>query len=224
MFLNLIHLSDARHVVSSIPFQLCVISAAAVFILPTSIRFPGYRHALAFIAERMSLGVGICFCALLAGARPRRFERWATIAIAVLFFAFLYRDEHAVNSFEDQMQDAVAGLPPGQRVVSAIIDPDLRINVLTHIIDRACIGHCYSYANYEPSTAQFRIRVDAPNPYVASTYEDSWLMQMGMYVVKEGDLPLYQVDLDDSGEMKVKSLREGVPTGRTTWNVLPSLL
>ncbi len=224
MLLNLIHLSDARQVLFSLPFQLCAICGAAVFLLPTSIRFPGYRNALAFIAERMSLAVGICFCALLAGARPRRFERGATMAIAILFFAFLYRDERALNSFEDQMKDAVAGLPPGQRVVSAIIDPDLRINVLAHIVDRACIGHCYSYANYEPSTAQFRIRVDAPKPYVASSYEDSWLMQNGMYVVKESDLPLYQVDLEDSGEMKVKSLRAGVPSGRTTWNVLPSLL
>ena len=30
-----------------------------------------------------------------------------------------------------------------------------------HVIDRACIGHCFSYANYEPATAQFRVRVRA---------------------------------------------------------------
>ena len=71
LFLNLIHLSDARQVVSSMPFQFCLLSAAAVFILPTSILFPGFHHALVYIAERMSLAVGICFCALLAAARPR---------------------------------------------------------------------------------------------------------------------------------------------------------
>ena len=224
MFLHLIHLSDARRVLSSIPFQLCVISAAAVFILPTSILIPGYRHTLAFIAERMSLGVGICFCALLAGARPRRFERGAIIAIALIFFAFLYRDERALNSFEDRMQDTVAKLPPGQRVISAIDDPDLRIDALVHVIDRACIGRCYSYANYEPSTAQFRVRTEAPNPYIAYTYEDSWLMQVGLYVVKDRDLPLYQVDLDANGQMTVKSLRAGERSGRTTWNVLAAML
>jgi hypothetical protein len=224
MFLNLIHLSDARQVIGSMPFQLCVISAAAVFILPTSILFPGFHHALVYIAERMSLGVGICFCALLAGARPRRFERVAMMAIAILFFGFLYRDERALNFFEDRMEDTVAKLPAGQRVISAIDDPGLRVNALTHTIDRACIGRCYSYANYEPSTAQFRIRAERENPYVASSYQDSWLMQMGMYVVKDRDLPLYQVDLDASGQMVAKSLRAGEACGSTKWSVLGNLL
>jgi hypothetical protein len=224
MFLHLIQLNDARKVFLSMPFQLCAISAAAVFILPTSILIPGYRHTLAFIAERMSLGVGICFCALLAGVRPRRFERGAMIAITVIFFAFLYRDERALNSFEDRMQDTVAKLPPGQRVISAIDDPGLRANALVHVIDRACVGRCYSYANYEPSTAQFRIRATAVNPYIAYTYVDSWLMQQGMYVVKDRDLPLYQVDLDANGQMTVKSLRAGERSGRTMWNVLAAML
>jgi hypothetical protein len=223
LFLNLIHLSDTRQVVSGMPFQLCVISAAAVFILPTMVLIPGFHHALVYIAERMSLGVGICFCALLAGARPRRFERGAMVALAVLFFAFLFRDERILNSFEDRMQDTVATLPPGQRVISALAAPNLRLDPLAHMIDRACIGRCYSYANYEPSTAQFRIRAEVENPYVASSYQDSWMMQVGMYVVKDRDLPLYQVDLDSSGRMVVKSLRAGAACGSTTWNVLGSL-
>jgi len=224
LFLNVVRSSDARRVVGGMPFQFCLISAAAVFILPTSILIPGYRHALVYIAERMSLGVGICFSALLAGARPRRFERGAILAIAALFFAFLYRDEHALNAFEDRMQDAVATLPAGQRVISAIDDPGLRVNALAHTIDRVCIGHCYSYANYEPSTAQFRVRADGENPYVASSYRDSWLMQVGMYVVKDRDLPLYQVDLDASGQMAAKSLRAGEACGSTKWSVLGNWL
>lgn len=214
---------SARQVASGMAFQLCAISAAGVLILPGTVLIPGYRHALAFIAERMSLGVGICICALLAAARPARFERYAMVAVAVVFFAFLYLDEHALNSFEDRMQDAIAGLPPGQRVISAIDDPSLRVNALTHIVDRVCIGRCYSYANYEPSTAQFRIRTTAENPFVASTYQDSWLLQVGAYVVKERDLPLYQVDLDAGGRMALKSLRAGVPCGSTSWKVLPDL-
>jgi hypothetical protein len=224
LFLNLIRHSDARQLFAGMPFQLCVISAAAVFILPTAILFPGFHHGLVYIADRMSLAVGICLCALLARARPRPFERGAMVAIAVVFFAFLYRDERAVNAFEDRMQDTVASLPPGQRVVSAIVDPVLRIDPLTHVIDRVCIRHCYSYANYEPSTAQFRVRAELENPYVAHTYQDSWLMQVGAYVVKSSDLPLYQVDLDAGGRMVLKSLRAGVPCGSTTWNVLGDLL
>jgi len=95
-------------VASSIPFQFCVISAAAVFILPATALLPGFQHALVFSAERMSLGVGICVCAMLGAAPPRNFERYALVALAVVFFGFLYQDERALNSFEDRMSDKVA--------------------------------------------------------------------------------------------------------------------
>ena len=34
----------------------------------------------------------------------------------------------------------------GQRVVTGIADAGLRVNAFTHMIDRACLGVCYSYA------------------------------------------------------------------------------
>jgi hypothetical protein len=105
-------------------------------------------------------------------------------------------------------------------VISAIDAPDMRVNALAHVIDRVCVGHCYSYANYEPSTWQFRIRAEKENAYVASSYRDSWLMQMGLYVVQNRDLPLYQVDLDAGGGMVLKTLQAGVACGSTKWNVL----
>jgi len=224
LFLNLINFAGARQVVSGLPFQFCVISAAGVFILPTTVLIPGFHHALVYIAERMSLGVGICVCALLANARPRAFERYALLVVALVFFGFLYRDERILNSFEDRMQNTIGHLAPGQRVLSAVKDPSMRVNALTHMIDRVCIGHCYSYANYEPSTWQFRIRAVAENSYAAYTYQDSWLMQEGYYVVKERDLPLYQIDLDAGGQMVIKTLRAGIPCGSTNWKVLPDLL
>jgi hypothetical protein len=225
MFLNLMRQGGVRKLISGTAFQISALTAAGIFILPGTVQIPGYNHALVYIAERMSLGVGICLCAMLACARPRPFERYAMVAVAAVFFVFLYRDERALNSFEDRMHDAVAGLPPGERAISAIVDdPGLRVNALAHVIDRACIGHCYSFANYEPSTAQFRIRATAENPIVAYTYQDSWLMQVGAYVVKDRDLPLYQVALDAGGRMAIRSLRAGVPCGSTTWKVLPDLL
>ena len=92
------------------------------------------------------------------------------------------------------------------------------------MIDRVCIGHCYSYANYEPSTAQFRIRADVPNPYVAYSYQQSWELQSGVYVVRKTDLPLYQVDLDENGKMVLKELKAGVPCGITEWDPLSETL
>jgi hypothetical protein len=142
------------------------------------------------------------------------------VGLAVLFFGFLYRDELALNSFEDQMQAAVAKLSPGQRVVSLIRSPDLRFNAVGHAIDRVCIDHCYSYANYEPSTGQFRVRAELPNPIVAYSFDQSWNLQLGTYVVQASDLPLYAVDLDVDGKMVIKNLQAGAPCGSTDFDPL----
>jgi hypothetical protein len=88
------------------------------------------------------------------------------------------------------------------------------------MIDRVCLGRCYSYANYEPSTAQFRVRVVSANPIVAATYEDSWALQGGKYVVKERDLPLYEIRVDQNGRMTSTSLEAGFPVGVSHWNPL----
>jgi hypothetical protein len=149
--------------------------------------------------------------------------RYALLLVPLVFFVFIYRDERALNSLEDRMQDAVAQLAPGQRVVSAVIDPDLRVNAIEHIIDRACLGRCFSYSNYEPSTWQFRVRALAPNPVVTASYEDSWLMHTGGYIVKESEVPLYQVYVDRRGRMLVRSLPAGMPCGSTYWKTLRDL-
>ncbi len=116
LFLELVRRSGTRSVVSSISFQVCVIGAAGVFLLPTTVLIPGFHHALVYTAERMSLGVGICVCALLGAARPRVLERYALVGVAIVFFGFLYRDERALNAREDRMQDTVAQMAPGHRV------------------------------------------------------------------------------------------------------------
>lgn len=224
LFLDLVHSSGARQVASSTAFQFCALSAVGVFILPTTVLIPGFHHTLTYIAERMSLGVGICVCGLLGAARPRVLERYALLLVPLVFFVFVYRDERALNSLEDRMEGAVAQLASGQRVVSAVFDPDLRVNAVEHMIDRVCLGRCFSYANYEPSTWQFRVRALAPNPLVTASYADSWLMQTGGYVVKESDVPLYQVYVDRRGRMLIRSLRVGMPCGSTAWSVLPDLL
>lgn len=103
-FLKLVRERGARLVVAGIPFHLCVISAAAVFILPGTVLVPGVFHAIGFIGERMSVGVAVCVCALLATVRPRKLEQWALALVVLTFFGFLYSDERAWNSREDQRQ------------------------------------------------------------------------------------------------------------------------
>jgi hypothetical protein len=108
LFLGLIHGSGVRQVVAGIPFHLFLLSAAGVSILPGTVLIPGLYHALGFIAERMSLGVAIFVCALLGTVRPRMPVRWAQVALAIVFFGFLYSDERVLNGFEDRMQNLVA--------------------------------------------------------------------------------------------------------------------
>jgi hypothetical protein len=225
LFVELIRNPGLARLRVSIPFQLCILSAAGVFLLPGAIQIPGYRHALVFIAERMSLGSAVCLCALLASVQFRQFQRWAMGAVTLAFFFLLFHDERALNAFEGRIDQLVATLPPGQRVLLDLDDDSLtRVNALTHMIDRACIGRCFSYANYEPSTWQFRVRAVAPNPYVASTYNDSIKMQIGRYIVKPADLPMYQVTVDDSGNVVLSGLTAGAPNGIKLCRVLPDLL
>jgi hypothetical protein len=224
MLVQLIRQQGGRQIWLGLPLQFCVLSAAGVFLLPDVISVPGYRHNLVYIAERMSLGVAVCICALLASAQTRALQQWAMAAVGVVFFGFLFHDESALNAFEGRMRQMAMSLPAGQRVLSGADDPSLRINAMAHMIDRACIGHCYSYANYEPSTWQFRVRAVAPNPYVASDYRDSFELQMGRYMVKPQDLPLYEITLDDQGNQIIVNLQSGVPNGIKLCKILPDIL
>jgi hypothetical protein len=224
LLVELIRQRGGRQVLFGLPLQFCVLSAAGVMLLPGGISIPGYRHNLVYIAERMSLCVAVCICALLAPAKARAWQLWSMAAVMVAFFGFLYHDESALNAFEGRMQRLVMRLPPGQRIVSGANDPSLRVNAMAHMIDRVCIGRCYSYANYEPSTWQFRVRAVAPNPYVASSYADSFRLQTGQYTVKPSDLPLYEVTLDDEGHQIIVSLQAGALTTTKFCKVLPDIL
>jgi hypothetical protein len=218
--LTLVRRFGVASVLAGRPFQIAAMTAAAIVLLPGIVWLPGFHHSLVFIPQRMSLASAVLACGVLGGIPHRPFERNLSIALMLVFFAFLYRDERALNGLEARLAAAVDPLPPAERVVSAIDDPGLRINAVAHMIDRVCVGRCYSYANYEPSTAAFRVRAVAENPVVVSTYADSWALQTGTYVVKERDLPLYVVDLNAKGQTVVRPGRIGLPTGRTEYDVL----
>ena len=121
LFLTLVRSSGARQVVGSLPFHMCVLGAAAVLLLPGTVLIPGFTTALSFVAERMSLGVAVCVCALLGGVQPRAAERYALIALAIVFFGFVYRDERALNAFEDRMQDIISVVHVEKAVTSGFV-------------------------------------------------------------------------------------------------------
>jgi hypothetical protein len=203
-----IRICGVRAAAAAVPFHFCALTAAGILLVPTWILIPGYSHPLVFLADRMSLALGVCLCAAVAAQRIRPYVGYAIGVLALLFFGCLYIDESALNGLENRMQRMVNQLPPGQRVVSGITR-EYRVIALAHMIDRVCLGRCYSYANYEPSSAQFRIRATGPNPIVVSSNEDADRFALGTYTVKERDLPLYQVLLDTKGQMAIRRLSAG---------------
>jgi hypothetical protein len=207
-----------RRLLGSELFQVLAITAAGALLLPSWVWLPGYLHPLVFISERMSLAIGVLAAAVAAISSPRPWHRLAIGLLAAAFFIFLYSDERALNHFEDQMRDRVAQLPPMARVVSNA-DADVHVNALAHMIDRVCIGRCYSYANYEPSSAAFRIRVTGPTSIVAAALDASHI-QRGEYRVRESDLPLYRISVAADGSLALDNMPAGALVGVSKWSGL----
>lgn len=183
-----------------IPLQLYALISTAVVLLPRGIRVPGHIGAIALLTDRLtSVSAALLLC-ILGALVPRRWHFVVLLAIAAVFFAFIYRDTGRINEMEEQVVKLVHTLPPNQRVMATILPPlDSRVP-LQHIVDRACIAYCFSYGNYEPGTAMFRVRAMPGNPYVLSNYELAVEMEEGDYTVLTEDLPVYQVyQCDRSG-------------------------
>ena len=125
--------------------------------------------------------------------RPSKWHLAASLAIAAVFFSFVYQDTAAANRMEQQAEQLVKALPPDQRVMATILPLDDSRIMIQHSADRACIGHCFSYGNYEPGSEVFRVRALPGNPYVMTDYEDAVDMEEGHYVVQPQDLPAYQI-------------------------------
>jgi hypothetical protein len=220
LFVRAVRRKGEERMLLGIPFQLCLIVSAAILLLPGAVLLPMYAHPLRYIAERMSLLAGVSCCALLGGVVPGQREKMATVVLMGLFFAFLYVDTRALNRVEDLMEQSVAQVPAGSRVISALCDERGDVNLLAHTIDRVCIHRCFSYANYEPATTQFRIRANGVNPVVVASDEDAAALQQGAYAVKSYDAPLYQIYLRGR-YLDTRVLRAGDVTGATCFESIP---
>jgi len=128
----------------------------------------------------------------------------------------LYQDTGKVDAMETSAERYVSTLPPGQRVASTIWTFFGSRVFIMHIVDRACIGHAFSYNNYEPSTQQFRVRATPGNPFVVANFATADALQTGHYVVRQQDLPMaqiYQCDLNMT-QLCMRELTAGEPNGR----------
>jgi hypothetical protein len=177
----------------AIPLQLYLLVELSVYLLPGGIHFPPPTAALALLTERLTSVSAVFACCLLGAIYPRRWHLAGFGIIAAVYFSFLYQDTGKINGMEQQVVRLVSTLPPNQRVMATIQPPPGSRVMIQHIVDRACIGRCFSYGNYEPSTGLFRVRALPGNPYVLSDYDLTVDMENGEYTVQPEDLPLYQV-------------------------------
>ena len=173
--------------------HLWSLHVAALVLLPSAFQLPQYHQMLAYIPQRISLLTGIFFIMMVGRARYGRGITRFTTLIATVFFTCLYLDGLAFNRVENEVAGLAAKLPPGQRVVAALGDSGAYINPIGHIADRVCIGHCFSYGNYEPATQQFRIRITGPNRVIASDMKVVQEIEEGQHIVTSAEDPVYSV-------------------------------
>ncbi len=186
--------------------------------IPELIQLPLYPGPVGFPVSRLTSITAVMGLCMLGYMRPRRWHLAGFTLLAAVFFSLMYRDTGTLNQMETQAENLVSTLPYGRRVTETIgPPPDSRIFFIDHMVDRACIGRCFTYSNYEPCFGQFRIRVRPGSPLVTDSPQASNAMEYGNYVVRPEDLPMtqiYQCDEQDLTRLCMRDLTAGEKNGR----------
>jgi hypothetical protein len=200
------------------PLELWAILLFTAAMIPELIQLPLYPGPVGFPVSRLTSITAVMGLCILGYVRPRRWHLAGFAVLAAVFFALMYRDTATLNRMEEQAENLVSTLPYGRRVIETIgAPPDSRIFFISHMVDRACIGRCFTYSNYEPSFGQFRIRVRPGSPLVTDSPEASNAMEEGNYIVRPQDLPMtqiYQCDEKDLTRLCMRDLTAGEKNGR----------
>ena len=203
--------------------ELYLVSFAAMALLPENVHADPTKGWIGEISTRLTFLIatfGLCW---LASLPPERWHLFAYTGVALVFFTFVYRDTAFLNRMEANAEQVTRPLPFGTRALATVRVPADYQVPFVHIVDRACIGHCFLFSNYEPSTKQFRIRVQPGSPVVTASVDDSDDMQSGLYDVQEEDLPLkqiYQCDGRDLTLICIRDLAADEKNGRIGYNPL----
>ncbi len=199
--------------------ELYAVAFCATSLLPQDVRLSVSAAWFGLVVSRLTLISAIFGLCILSCLQPRKWALAATLVCAAVFFALVFADTAVLNRLESHAESLIAALPPDARVVPTIESPpDSRIPFIHHVIDRACIERCFTYSNYEPSSAQFRVRVRPGSPIAVAVARDSQEMEAGNYVVQPTDPPLtniYQCDPANFTVLCVRSLKPGETTGRS---------
>jgi hypothetical protein len=202
-----------------LPLELHWFVVFAIYLLPDVLRLPFYSGWIGALALRLTTVAAVMGLCVLALMRPRKWHTAGFAVIAIAFFAFLYQDTGKLNRMEAEIERLVATLPKGERVTATIwAPPDSRLPYIVHMVDRACVGKCFSFQNYEPPSRQFRVRIaDNGSPLNTDDSDTSQQMEAGEYIVQPEDVPMaqiYQCDHDDLTQLCIRQLAAGEANGR----------
>jgi hypothetical protein len=197
--------------------EIYFLSFCTTVILPENLHTDPTKGWIGALATRLTLVTAIFGLCWLASLPPRIWHLAAYSALAIVFFTFIYRDTAFLNRMEASTETVTRPLPFGTRTMSTVFAPNDYRTIYLHIPDRACIGHCFLVSNYEPSTGQFRIRVQQGSPVVTASVDDSEDMQSGTYDIQEEDLPvkqIYQCSAADLTRICIRDLVEDEKNGQ----------
>jgi len=196
-----------------LPFEWYAVAVCATALLPENLRPSPDAGWIGLLGSRLTTISAIFGLCILGSLNPRKWHLAGFAVCGLIFFAFLYQDTGWLNRLEANAERLTSGLAPGTRVIVTIdAPPGSRIQFIHHSVERACIGHCFSYENYEPASGEFRVRVRQGSPLVTSSTDAAEDMASGEYEVEQSDLPLkqiYQCDRTDLTKLCVRDLTAG---------------
>jgi len=203
----------------ALPAELYLLAMVAVATLPENLRVSLYAAWVGLLVSRLTTISAILGLCVLGCVSLRKWGFAGFAGLAALYFLYLYQDTKTLNRLEANTERLVSSLPAGTRIIPTIgADPDWRVEFVGHVADRACIGRCFVYSNYEPSSGQFRVRVAAGGSWIVSdSAENAEDMQGGGYEVQQSDLPLkqlYQCGRGDWTKVCLRDLGAGESTGK----------
>ena len=203
----------------ALPVELYLVAFVAVTTFPENFRVSMYAAWIGLLVSRLTLICAILGLGVLARAQMRSWAFGGFLVLATAYFVFLALDTRKLSDLEAHAEAAVAALPAETRIIPTIkADPNWRVEFIAHVADRACIRHCFVYSNYEPSSRQFRVRIEKRGSLlVTDSAENADDMQGGGYEIEKHDLPvkqLYQCDPSDWTRLCVRDLKEGQNTGQ----------
>jgi len=209
---------DRRSILDDPVIHIWGLSILVYVLMPKVILFPQYQQPLGFMPYRISLFIAVLLCAVVScGAHGRNLTRVSGL-LASVFFTLMYLDARSLNRVETDLAGMVSNLPPSSRVAAALVDSgSWRLKGLEHVGAAACLERCFDYGNYEPPSAQFRVRVSGPNGVVASDMATVSEIGSGEHIVTPGEAPLYTVCAPQAGNAPFELRKLGA--GETTCRV-----